>query len=58
MPDIGNSHVIAWYLWNVLQVEFDVINYGTGCSINWRWVPIRDVYFDPEDWTRKDGELL
>ena len=45
-PDIGNSHVIAWYLWSALH-------------------PIVRTYyrptyerFDPEDWTRYDGELL
>lgn len=56
--DIGNSHVIDWYLWNALQVQLDVAVYGTGYSLNGRHIPIQDVRFDPEDWTRYDGELL
>ena len=58
MPDIGNSHVIEWYLWNALQVALDCSVYGTGYSLNGRWIPIQDVKFAPDDWTRYDGELL
>jgi hypothetical protein len=58
LPDLGNAHVIDWYLWNALQVQLDAFVHGTGVSINGRWVPIQEWRFDSEDWSRYDGELL
>jgi len=58
-PDIGNAHVIDWYLWQALQVQLDCMLYGVGFSINGRCIPPDQVIIhDPEDWTRYDGEIL
>ena len=46
MNDIGNLHVIDWYLWNALQFEENLILYGTAFSINGRTIPNKDVVID------------
>lgn len=47
MIDLGNAHVIEWYLWQALHTG---THYGR----------LNDTgqYFPTEDWTRYDGELL
>ena len=47
-PDIGNAHVIDWYLWEELHSEPIIPEETT---------ELGDRH-DPEDWTRYDGELL
>lgn len=45
-PDIGNAHVIDWYMYCALAHFAYGRLYDTGDRA------------DPEDWTRYDGELL
>ena len=49
LPDLGSSHVIDWYLHKWSQ------------QINAEWMDVWDpdsIGFDPDDWSRYDGELL
>ena len=46
MNDIGNLHVIDWYLWNALQFEENQILYGIAFSIDGRTIPNEDVVID------------
>ena len=56
--DIGNSHVIAWYLWQIIREPLRQIMSlppNTPYKIN---SDLTIETFDPEDWSRYDGELL
>ena len=44
--DIGNQHMIAWYLWNVLQFRDNATFYGTAFMINGRTIPNKDIVID------------
>ena len=46
MNDIGNLHVIDWYIWNALQFRNNLIAYGTAFSINGRTIPNEDIVID------------
>ncbi len=54
LPDLGNAHVIDWYLWRAVLKMFPT-RYP---ALN-TFLLLKDAYWhDPEDWTRYDGELL
>ena len=58
MPDIGNAHVIEWYLWQIIREPLRQI---MSLSSNTPYILHSDLTiesFDPEDWSRFDGELL
>ena len=55
MPDIGNSHVIEWYLHLAIRaVNMDMPHLGIVFAL----MGYVDDRFAPDDWTRYDGELL
>ncbi len=56
LPDLGNAHVIDWYLWQALGIT----TARTNALITFFDETGRKTYserFDSEDWTRYDGEL-
>lgn len=56
--DLGNAHVIDWYLWREMQHMLPRLAQGLRTPKRKWFTLIPADRFDPEDWTRYDGELL
>jgi hypothetical protein len=57
VTDIGNAHVIQWYLHHERQA---MIKQWDACARGFAELLKSDeriLRFDPEDWSRYDGEL-
>lgn len=48
MDDIGNLHVIDWYLWNASRFQENAILYGTAFQIDGRTIDTIDFDIETE----------
>jgi hypothetical protein len=56
--DVGNLHVIDYYLHHGCHIQADLYRSNLTWSQAARMCYVPCDRFDPEDWTRYDGELL